>query len=189
MAPYFFILAFRATYSVWRSKLRFHFNIKATIFFRLAFRVIVHFPFGVQSHISLSTSRSLFFCSAFRATPSVWHSEPCFVSFDVQSPYIIHFGDQSHYIFSLAFRATSSFGIQSHYIFISAFKVITSFISTFRATSSLRHSKPLLVFYLAFRTTFSVRHSKSPCLSFIRPITICLHFGVQSHWACSFKPF
>ena len=39
-----------------------------------------------------------------------------------------------------------------------------------------------------FRVEVLVQHSESSCLSFVRFITIFLHYGVQSHWAHSFGP-
>ena len=172
---------------------------------------------GVQSHITtiqdchfLLDYHSESFL-LFKATfISFRRSTPC-IHVDIQSHYLVwqrsepyyqHLGlpfsfrlafkviliVQSHFHQFQAFRATFLFDIQSHYIFVLAFRVITSFISAFKVTSSLRRSKPLLVFYLPFRAAFSVRHSESP-VSFIRPITIFLRFGVQSHWAHSFGPF
>ena len=111
----------------------------------LVFRAITHLRVDIQSH----------YLSRFR------RSEPCFVSF----------GIQSHVLLCSAFRVTSSIGVQSHifirrseplhhsfrhlepcfalfgvqsHIFVLAFRAITSFISVIRAiTYSFRHSRSL----------------------------------------------
>ena len=105
--------------------------------FSLAFKAIMHFPFGVQSHVFILAFRAIIssqcgvqshyfflvsvfraisiFHSAFRAiiTSQSWHSEPSAFSIRRSEPSpLLSFGVQSHHHFSvLAFRAiiTSQF--------------------------------------------------------------------------------
>ena len=163
-----FDLAFRATSSSWRSEPHFHFNIKAITFFiwhseslfifRLAFRAFIHFPFGIQSRILIL---------AFKATSSVWRSEPHF-HFDIKAITFFVWRSEPLSIFRLAFKATFSFRhldpcflfeVQSH-----------TFILVFRATFVflVRRSEPHLQFNVQSRIVI---------LAFK---AISLQFGIQS---------
>ena len=84
-----FNLAFRAVFSFWHQS--YH-------LFRLAFRAVVHFPFSIQSHIFILTSKSLFFCSTFKATSLFWRLEP-HLQFGVQNLIFISISELSPFSF------------------------------------------------------------------------------------------
>ena len=201
MTPSFFSLAFRAANFV----LTFMAITFSSTFRAVSQRSKPFFHFGVQSDIIIFfvwRSKSLFifrlafkagisFSSIFRATSSVWHSEPHF-HFDIQSHIFFQSDVQSHvfistsraitfpiwcleplFIFNLAFRATPlfwrlepylQFGVQSRIV-----------ILAFKAESLVWCTESLLVFssisraifHLAFR---AIDHSQ---------------FGVQSHFSIS----
>ena len=103
-----FGLAFKAStrFQFWRSEPYHH------PFLLLAFRAIVRYLFGVQSHCSFSVWRSEplhVFSLAFRVIDrfSIWHSKPYFQSRRSRLLSHLHFGVQSHF-FSSAFRAAFS---------------------------------------------------------------------------------
>ncbi|RVW35306.1 Transposon Tf2-12 polyprotein [Vitis vinifera] len=160
--------------------------------FSLAFRAIVHFPFGVQSHVFILAFRAIIssqcgvqshyfflvsvfraisiFHSAFRAiiTSQSWHSEPSAFSIRRSEPSpLLSFGVQSHHHFSvLAFRAI--------------------------ITSQFWRSGPssLLSFGVQSHHHFSIKHTEPSAFSIQRsePSPL-LNFGVQSHHHFSVSVF
>ena len=150
---HFGISTFIAVVIVRRSKPWFGLAFKViTSSFHSAFKAIVHFPFGVQSH-----------CSFF-----VWHSKPYF-RFGVQSHRSSSIWNlESLLIFRLAFRAivNPQFGVQGR-IFISTSRAITfsvwcskSLFILVRHSEPLHHSlrcsEPLPILASAFRATTSL---------------------------------
>ena len=162
-----FILAFGATSSFWRSEPLFVFSSTSRAIFRLAFRAIVHFSFGIQSCCSFQFGvQSHIFSSAFRATFSFRHSEPLF-----------QFGIQS-YSFILAFKAIVcfQFNICSHHTFFQFGVQSCIFILAFRATSSSWSSKPHLHFGV-----------QSHCLSLVRHLEPFFIWCLESHFQFGFQ--
>ncbi|KAL6323644.1 hypothetical protein AAG906_002111 [Vitis piasezkii] len=130
-------LAFRSTSLVWHSESHLQFGVQSfhlslvrysepsCLFsvcriFSLAFRAIVCFQFGIQSHHVAPSVRhseshlqfgiqSHIFSLTFRAMFLVWCLES---HFEFGSPHLLSLGVQSHHLFSvLAFRATTIFSV------------------------------------------------------------------------------
>ncbi|RVW90361.1 hypothetical protein CK203_045715 [Vitis vinifera] len=172
---YFLVSAFRAI-------------IEPSSLFSLAFKAIIAFSFGVQSHHYFQ----------------FWRSEPSSLfSFGVQSHHYFQFGVQSHHHYFQFWRSEPSslfsFGVQSHHyfqfwrsepsslfsfgvqsitIFSLAFRaIITIFSVAFRAiiASQFWRSKPSLFSVLAFRAIITIFSWRS------EPSSLFFQCGIQSH--------
>ena len=178
----------------------FHSAFRAT-FFISAFRAIIHFPFGVQSHCPFFVWRSMpyfhFGVQSHRSS-SIWHSEPLLI-FRLEFRVVVHpqFGVQGCIFISTSRAITFSIWLSKplfilvqyseplHHslrrseplpIFASAFIVVTSLILAFRATPLVRHSDSH--FHLGIQShTFS---SAFRAVLSSWHSESCLQFGVQS---------
>ena len=203
-----FSLAFKAIFSVWRSKLYFQFGIQSYCLFLVrhleslclstVWHSEQHFKFGIQSRI-FSLDFKFVVCFQVSIQPSyllqfgvqilifslVFRVVVCF-QFGIQSRHLfLPFGIQSH-VFSLAFRVASlAFRVSSSVIIFPPFQRSESFVSSlaFRAIISLVwHSEPLFFQLQRSQPHYLVWRSEPLFVSSLAfKATMFLQFNIQSH--------
>ena len=140
----------------------------------MAFKAIVHFRFGVQSHC-------ISFVSAFRAVFSFLHGvqSRCLFSVSAFRAMFSSFRrlEPSLSLLSLMIRVVFSSGVQSHYVIHSGISELSSHLrSAFRAITYQYQCSELSSSY------FQLRHSE-PSLSLLSlMIRVVFSSGAQSHY-------